>query len=78
MKLVCTSHKSFRNLKSNCRKKSFSALGTSDLSKFINMRRLYIKLGKARQCHITKQLLHSFSVNARISQPLKVMSLLSG
>ena len=42
-------------------------LGTSDLSKFINMKI------KERQCHITKQLVHSFSVNIRISQPSKVM-----
>ena len=40
---------------------------TSDLSKFINMKI------KERQCHITKQLMHSFSDNIRISQPLKVM-----
>ena len=32
-----------------------------------------MKLGKERQCHITKQLVHSFSVNIRISQPSKVM-----
>ena len=32
-----------------------------------------IKLGKERLCHITKQLMHSFSVNIRISQPSKVM-----
>ena len=31
-------------------------------------------LEKGRQCHITKQLVHSFSVNIRISQPSKVMS----
>ena len=42
-------------------------LGTSDLSNFINMKI------KERQCHITKQLVHSFSINIRISQPLKVM-----
>ena len=42
-------------------------LGTSDLSKFINMKI------KERQCHITKQLVHSFSVNIMISQPSKVM-----
>ena len=48
-------------------------LGISDLSKFINMKILLIKLGKERQCHITKQLVHSFSVNIRISQPLEVM-----
>ena len=41
----------------------------------MNMRRLCIKLGKERQCHITKQLVHSFSVNARISQHSKVMSI---
>ena len=34
---------------------------------------LKIRLGKERQCHITKQLVHSFSVNIRISQPSKVM-----
>ena len=28
---------------------------------------------KERQCHITKQLVHSFSVNIKISQPSKVM-----
>ena len=39
------------------------------MSKFINMKRLDIKLGKERQCHKTKQLVHSFSVNIRISQP---------
>ena len=37
------------------------------------MKRLDIVLGKERQCHITKQLVHSFSVNIRISQPSKVM-----
>ena len=42
-------------------------LGTSDLSEFINMKI------KERQCHITKQLVHSFLVNIRISQPSKVM-----
>ena len=30
---------------------------------------VYIKLGKERQCHITKQLVHSFEVNFRIRQP---------
>ena len=30
-----------------------------------------MKLGKERQCHITKQLMHSFSVNIRISQPFE-------
>ena len=48
---------------------SESAQGTSDLSKFINMKILQIKLGKERQCHITKQLVHSFSINIRICQP---------
>ena len=52
---------------------SESALGTSDLSKFINMKILKIKLGKERQCHITNQSVHSFSVNNKISQPSKVM-----
>ena len=33
------------------------------------MERLDIKLGKERQCHIKKQLVHSFSVKIRISQP---------
>ena len=33
----------------------------------------YIKLGKERLCHLTKQLMHSFSVNIRISQTSKVM-----
>ena len=42
-------------------------LGTSDLSKFIDMKI------KERQCHITKQLVDSFSVNIRISQPSKGM-----
>ena len=45
---------------------SESTIGTSDLNKFINMKILYIKLGKERQCHITKQLVHSFEVNIRI------------
>ena len=31
------------------------------------------KLGKEIQCHITKRLVHSFSVNIRISLPSKVM-----
>ena len=52
---------------------SESALGTSDMSKFINMKILKIKLGKERQCHITKQFMHSFFVKIRISQPSKVM-----
>ena len=60
MQLFCFSHKSCRNL-------GIIFLGTSDLSKFIN------KKIKERQCHITKQLVHSFSVNIRISQPSKVM-----
>ena len=56
-----------------------SALGTSGLSKFINMKTLYIKLiVKERQCHITKQLVHSFSVNIRISQSSKVMFTILG
>ena len=33
----------------------------------------YIKLGKERLCHLTKQFMHSFSVNIRISQTSKVM-----
>ena len=37
------------------------------------MKRLDIRLGKEGHCHITKQLVHSFSVNIRISQPSKVM-----
>ena len=38
------------------------------------MKLLYIQLGKEiMQRHITKQLVHSFSVNIMISQPLKVM-----
>ena len=37
------------------------------------MKKLDIKLGKERQCHITKQLVHSFTVNIRISPPWKVM-----
>ena len=37
------------------------------MNKFINMKI------KERQCHITKQLVHSFSVNIKISQPSKVM-----
>ena len=41
--------------------------GTYDLSKFINMKI------KEIQCHITKQLVHSFSVNIRISHPSKAM-----
>ena len=66
--------KSFRDFKSNYRNNSvFCAPGTSDLSKFINMKLLYIKLGKERQCHITKQLVHSFSVNIRVSQTSKGM-----
>ena len=46
-----------------------SALGTSGFSKFINMKILDIKQGKERQRHITKQLVYSFSVNIRNSQP---------
>ena len=45
-----------------------SALGTSGLITFMNIKRLDIKLGKEHQCHITKQLVHSFSVNIRISR----------
>ena len=33
------------------------------MSKSLNMKILYIKLGNERQCHITKRLVHSFSVN---------------
>ena len=36
------------------------------------MKTLDIKLGKEKQCHITKQLVHVFSVNIRISQPWQV------
>ena len=52
---------------------SESALGTSHLSKFIKMKILNIKLRNERQCHKTKQLVHSFSVYVRISQLSKVM-----
>ena len=37
------------------------------------MKILKIKLGKERQCHIAKQLVRSFEVNIRISQPSKVL-----
>ena len=37
------------------------------------MKILKIKLGKERQCHIAKQLVHSFEVHIRISQPSKVL-----
>ena len=33
-----------------------------------------MKLGKERQCHITKQLMHSYSANIRNSQASKVES----
>ena len=46
MQLLCFSHKKYIV--------EIIFLGTSDLSKFINMKI------KERQCHITKQLLHSF------------------
>ena len=36
------------------------------------MKGLDIKLGIERQCHITKQLVHSFSANVKISRPSKV------
>ena len=36
--------------------------------------RVFTPLEKGGQCHITKQLMHSFSVNIRICQPSKVMS----
>ena len=65
MQLFCLSHKSCRNYGKYIVEIIF--LGTSDLSKFINMKI------KERQCHITKQLVHSFSVNIGISQPSKVM-----
>ena len=38
-----------------------------------NMKMLEIKLKKQRQTRITKQMVHSVSVNIRISQLLKVM-----
>ena len=49
--------------------------GHTDDAKIISLRlrRGIIKIGKERQCHITKQLVLSFSVNIRISQPSKVM-----
>ena len=49
--------------------------GRTEDAKTISLRlcRGIIKLGKERQCHITKQLVHSFEVNIRISQPSKVM-----
>ena len=49
-----------------------SALGTSDLSKFINMKILKIKLEKETVSY-NKIIGHSFSINIRISQPSKVM-----
>ena len=42
------------------------------------MKRLDIKLGKERQCHFTKQLVHLFLVNIRLSQPSKVMFIVLG
>ena len=42
------------------------------------MKRLYIKLEKERQSHIIDQLVHSVSVNIRISQPSKVMFTILG
>ena len=42
------------------------------------MKRLYIDLGKERHCHITKQLVQSFSDNIRICQPSKVMLIVLG
>ena len=49
MQLFCTSHKSFRNLKSSCwNNLVFSALWRSTLE-LIYMKRLDIKLGKERQ-----------------------------
>ena len=73
MQLFCTSHKSLRNFKSNCEIIFLCALGTSAFSKCINIKILDIKLGKETQCHITKQLVHSFPVKIRISHPSKVM-----
>ena len=64
MQLFCLSHKLQKFWKYIV---EIIFLGTSDLSKFINMKI------KERQCHITKQLVHFFSVNIRISQPSKVM-----
>ena len=44
------------------------------LSKFINMKILKTKLGKKKTVSYNNiQLMHSFSVNIRISQPTKVM-----
>ena len=65
----------FQELEKQFLKKNlaFSALGKLALSKFIDMQLLYIQHGQWRQCYITKQLVHSFSANMKISQPLKVM-----
>ena len=37
------------------------------------MKRIDIKLGKKTQGHITKQFVHSFGVNIRISKPFEVI-----
>ena len=73
--LFCPSHKSFRKLKSSCwNNLVFSAQGTFYSSKFINMKMFNITLGKEKHTvSHNKQLVHSFSVNIRISQPSKVM-----
>ena len=46
MQFLCTSHKSFRNVEIILFSVHYK---TSDLSKFINMKLLYIKLGIERQ-----------------------------
>ena len=46
-----------------------SALGTSFMSKFINMKRLDIKVGKERQFYIAKQLVHFFWLTAGLVNP---------
>ena len=57
-------------MKSNCKIIFVSALGISGLSKSINVKIVDIKLGKERQCQITKKLVHYFSVDIRIMSTL--------
>ena len=72
MQFFCMSHKGFRNLnnlfkctRNICLERIILKSDVPSVFESINMKRLDIILRKERQCHITKQLVLSFSVNIR-------------
>ena len=48
-------------------------LFSADLSAFLNMKRIYIKLGKEGKCHIPIQLVHSFWITSEFNNTRTVM-----